>query len=101
MALPRLSRLSYRNFATSARVNALSALARSKADQISAEWKGTSATGGTTKNLIGGEFIESKATVWHDVLDPVSLHMNSTLLLILMHLVYANITLQGPRNDRS
>jgi len=41
------------------------------AEKISAEWKGTNATGGTTKNFIGGEFAESKASQWFDVLDPV------------------------------
>lgn len=71
---PRLRHLptSTRSFATSARANAgLSALARPVAEKISAEWKGTSMTGGTTKNFIGGQFIESKAEKWLDVLDPV------------------------------
>ncbi|TFK36856.1 methylmalonate-semialdehyde dehydrogenase [Crucibulum laeve] len=59
-----------RTFATSAHVKALSAAARPKADQLSAQWKGTSATGGTTKNFIGGEFIESKSTEWIELHDP-------------------------------
>lgn len=76
MSVSRLSRLPSlraRAFATSAVRSALSASALPKAEQISAEWKGTSATGGTTKNFIGGEFVESKSSEWVDVLDPVSI----------------------------
>lgn len=65
-------RLSARAFSTSAPRFALSPAALSKAERISAEWKGTSATGGTTKNFIGGEWLESKASEWIDVVDPVS-----------------------------
>lgn len=75
MSVSRLSRLSSlrsRSFATSAPLSALSATALPKAEQISAEWKGTSATGGTTKNFIGGQFVDSKTSEWVDVLDPVS-----------------------------
>lgn len=71
----RFSRLSIshpRSLHTSACVKALSALAQPKAEQISAKWKGTSATGGSTKNFIAGEFVESKAAEWIDVHDPVS-----------------------------
>ena len=49
----------------------LSSTQRAHAEKISAEWKGTSATGGNTKNFIGGEFVESKAEAWIDVVDPV------------------------------
>ncbi|KAJ7630790.1 Aldehyde/histidinol dehydrogenase [Roridomyces roridus] len=45
-----------------------SALAGSRS-AISA-FSGTSVTGGTTKNFIGGEFTESKSTEYFDVLDP-------------------------------
>lgn len=48
----------------------MSLVALEKADQISAEWKGTSATGGTTKNFIGGQFLESKSSQWFEILDP-------------------------------
>jgi malonate-semialdehyde dehydrogenase (acetylating)/methylmalonate-semialdehyde dehydrogenase len=75
MSVARLSRLSVRPlraFSTSKPWASLSAAALPKAEQISAEWKGTSATGGTTKNFIGGEFIESKSSQWIDILDPVS-----------------------------
>ncbi|KAF8445799.1 methylmalonate-semialdehyde dehydrogenase [Boletus edulis BED1] len=53
-----------------ASLSGLSQTARPWAEKLSAEWKGTHATGGNTKNYIGGEFVESKATVWHDVVDP-------------------------------
>ncbi|KAF9029268.1 methylmalonate-semialdehyde dehydrogenase [Hymenopellis radicata] len=59
-----------RCFSSSSVSRALSAAARPKAEQLSDQWKGTSATGGTTKNFIGGQFVESKATEWIDVLDP-------------------------------
>lgn len=49
-----------------------SPLAAKAAEEVSAKWKGTSATGGTTKNYIGGEFVESKADRWIDVHDPAS-----------------------------
>ena len=60
-----------RTFTTTGPRNALAATARAKAEQISAEWKGTSATGGNTKNFIGGEFVESKTSDWIKVADPV------------------------------
>lgn len=53
-------------------LSALTAAARSRAEQISKDWRGTSATGENTKNFIGGEFVESKASEWIDVVDPVS-----------------------------
>ena len=65
--LPLLSRC----LSTSARSSALSPLARPVAESISAAWRGTSMTGGTTKNFIGGQFLESKADTWLDVFDPV------------------------------
>ncbi|KAK0208171.1 methylmalonate-semialdehyde dehydrogenase [Desarmillaria ectypa] len=61
-----------RNFSSSSALSALSAAALPKAEQLSSEWKGTSATGGTTKNFIGGQFVESKSSEWIDVLDPAS-----------------------------
>ena len=72
----------FRSYATSV----LSPVARAKAERISAEWKGTSAIGGSTKNYIGGQFLESKTDKWIDVLDPVCIvhiilsltHINST-----------------------
>ncbi|KAI0932038.1 Methylmalonate-semialdehyde dehydrogenase [acylating] mitochondrial, variant 4 [Taiwanofungus camphoratus] len=73
--LPRSSHLHLkRSFATASRppLNALSQTARAKAEQISSQWKGTSASGGNTKNFIGGEFVESKASMYIDVLDPAT-----------------------------
>jgi len=49
-----------------------SPLSAAAAEEVSSKWKGTSATGGKTKNYIGGEFTESKATKWLEVRDPVS-----------------------------
>jgi len=48
----------------------LSSLARPRAEAISANWQGTSCTGGKTMNFIGGRFEESKADKWNDVNDP-------------------------------
>ncbi|KAG7099016.1 hypothetical protein E1B28_000899 [Marasmius oreades] len=59
-----------RSFSTSLPLASLSASARPHAEKLSAEWKGTSATGGTTKNFIGGEFVESKTRDWIEVVDP-------------------------------
>ncbi|KAF8898900.1 methylmalonate-semialdehyde dehydrogenase [Infundibulicybe gibba] len=66
----RLRSLPARGFSSSSHVSGLSAAARPIAEKISSEWKGTSLTGGTTKNFIGGEFVESKSSVWLDVHDP-------------------------------
>ncbi|KAL0580826.1 hypothetical protein V5O48_001202 [Marasmius crinis-equi] len=66
----RVTSLRGRAFSTTHSLSAVSSIARPKAEELSAKWKGTSATGGTTKNFIGGEFVESKATEWIDVLDP-------------------------------
>lgn len=68
-----------RGISTTARLQALSAAARPKAEQISAEWKGTSATGANTKNFIGGQFVESKSTEWIEVQDPVRLSLVSMI----------------------
>ncbi|KAG8897809.1 hypothetical protein FRB99_007912 [Tulasnella sp. 403] len=47
----------------------LSPLAQAAAQKLS-NWKGTSTTGGTTKNFINGEFVESKTDKWLEVHDP-------------------------------
>lgn len=73
-----------RRFATSAIHSGLGPTARSHAEKISTDWKGTSMTGGTTKNFIGGQFVESKTSEWIDVLDPVGLqhhHIRNGLLI--------------------
>jgi malonate-semialdehyde dehydrogenase (acetylating) / methylmalonate-semialdehyde dehydrogenase len=74
----KVSRLA-RRYATAAGghsqppLNGLNSNARARAEQLSSEWKGTHASGGNTKNYIGGEFIESSTKDWIEVLDPVSL----------------------------
>ncbi|KAI0639817.1 methylmalonate-semialdehyde dehydrogenase [Trametes polyzona] len=75
--LPRPARLpQVRAYATTSGsrppLSGLSAIAKAKAEKLSQEWKGTSATGENTKNFIGGEFVESKADKWIDVVDPAS-----------------------------
>ena len=71
MFLKRVPGSASRAFATAASPT-LSAKARSAAEAITANWQGTTADGGNTKNYIGGEFVESKATKWIDIHDPVS-----------------------------
>lgn len=65
--------VSRRAYAT---LSGLGQLARPWAEKLSTEWKGTHAIGGNTKNYIDGQFVESKATVWHDVVDPVCLRLS-------------------------
>jgi len=103
MFVPGLSRipLRARSFATSAPLSALSPLAIPKAEQISANWKGTSATGGTTKNFIGGEFAESKSSEWLDVLDPVRPAGSFPFLPSSGLLDHADITLPRASHHRS
>jgi hypothetical protein len=72
--------LSIRRFASAAHATAptsstaprYSPLASKAADEVSSKWKGTNASGGKTMNYIGGEFVESQATKWLEVRDPVS-----------------------------
>lgn len=74
--LPRPAQLRVRSLATSSTsrpaLSGLSATAKPRAEKISQEWKGTSATGGNTKNFVGGDFVESKAEQWIDIVDPAS-----------------------------
>ncbi|KAI0800860.1 methylmalonate-semialdehyde dehydrogenase [Fomes fomentarius] len=73
--LTRPAQLRVRSLATSASrppLSGLSAVAKSRAEKLSQEWKGTSATGANTKNFVGGEFVESKAEQWIDVVDPAT-----------------------------
>ncbi|TBU48218.1 methylmalonate-semialdehyde dehydrogenase [Dichomitus squalens] len=74
--LPRPAQLRVRSLATASAsrppLSGLSATAKTKAEKISQEWKGTNATGANTKNFVGGEFVESKAEQWIDVVDPAS-----------------------------
>lgn len=52
-------------------LSSLNAVARAKAEQITAQWKGTNASGENVKNYIGGQFVDSKAEKWIDLVDPV------------------------------
>ncbi|KZT72784.1 methylmalonate-semialdehyde dehydrogenase [Daedalea quercina L-15889] len=73
--LPRPARfLVRRTYATAVRppLSALTPTTRAKAEELSANWKGTSATGEKTKNFIGGAFVESSAESWIDVADPAT-----------------------------
>ncbi|KAL5535416.1 hypothetical protein ACEPAF_3510 [Sanghuangporus sanghuang] len=80
MSLPRLSRIArasaIRSYATASEIRVksplvgLSSVALEKAEQLSANWRGTSASGDATKNYIGGQFVDSKADTLIDVLDP-------------------------------
>lgn len=83
---PQLRTLQSHSFHSSSHLRALSPLAIQKAEQISFQWKGTSATGGTTKNFIGGEFVESKTTQWIDAHDPVRNTLKTSYLLMHKYL---------------
>ncbi|KAJ2919311.1 hypothetical protein MD484_g1150, partial [Candolleomyces efflorescens] len=67
---PQLRHIRASAFSTSARAHALSAAALPRAQKLSEGWKGTSATGGNTKNFIAGQFVESTSPEWIDVHDP-------------------------------
>jgi len=64
----RLRRCLPRYFGTSATLN-LQDLTHSARSQQH-EWKGL---GDNYKNFIGGEFVQSKSSEWHNVLDPVTM----------------------------
>ncbi|KAJ4499486.1 methylmalonate-semialdehyde dehydrogenase [Lentinula lateritia] len=82
MTLGRVARIRSinhpRSFSTTSAALALSNVARSKANQLS-QWKGTSVIGETTKNFIGGEFVDSKSSEWTEVLDPNTQTLLSTV----------------------
>jgi malonate-semialdehyde dehydrogenase (acetylating)/methylmalonate-semialdehyde dehydrogenase len=86
----RLSPVSRRTYATLSTLNTVS---RTYAEKLSADWKGTNATGANTKNYIGGEFVESRAAVWHDVVDPVcAVSLTPTCLTHPFIVVDTNLT---------
>ena len=78
--------------------SSLSDTARAKAELISQQWKGTSATGGNTKNFIGGEFVESKTSDWIDVVDPVRVSLASRKQPTDIPPGFSNIAHQSPRD---
>jgi malonate-semialdehyde dehydrogenase (acetylating)/methylmalonate-semialdehyde dehydrogenase len=57
-----------RNLGTSATLNPQDVIHSGRSQQH--EWKGL---GDNYKNFIGGEFVQSKSSEWHDVLDPVTM----------------------------
>jgi malonate-semialdehyde dehydrogenase (acetylating)/methylmalonate-semialdehyde dehydrogenase len=72
--LPNVVPTHVRGLATAvsrAPLSSLNANARAKAEQITAQWKGTNASGENVKNYIGGKFVDSKADQWIDLVDPV------------------------------
>jgi malonate-semialdehyde dehydrogenase (acetylating)/methylmalonate-semialdehyde dehydrogenase len=52
-------------------LSGLNAVARAKAEQITAKWKGTNTSGENVKNDIGGSFVDSQTDRWIDLVDPV------------------------------
>ncbi len=62
---------SYATVAVQPPLRGLNSVVRAKAEKLSRDWKGTSSSGESTKNFIGGEFVQSRATQWIDVVDPV------------------------------
>ena len=62
---------SYATVSVQPPLRGLNSAVREKAEKLSRDWKGTSASGENTKNFIGGEFVQSRATQWFDVVDPV------------------------------
>lgn len=52
--------------------SSLGRLAAAKAQDVESKWRGTSTSGGTTKNYVNGQFVDSQAHRWIDVPDPVS-----------------------------
>lgn len=51
----------------------LGSLAYERARDVDSKWKGTSTLGGTTKNFVHGQFVDSKTERWVEVRDPVSM----------------------------
>jgi hypothetical protein len=62
---------SYATVSVQPPLRGLNSAVREKAEKLSRDWKGTSSSGENTKNFIGGEFVQSRATQWIDVVDPV------------------------------
>lgn len=56
----------------SAASSPLGALALERAKDVEQKWRGTSTLGGTTKNYVDGQFVDSKTSRWVDVHDPAT-----------------------------
>ena len=81
-------------------LSSLNPAARAKAEQITAQWKGTNASGENVKNYIGGKFVDSKTNKWIELVDPVRPHRplrRGELMVIII--VNANLTFPGPGNN--
>lgn len=50
----------------------LGPLATPRAQDVEAKWRGTSTSGGTTKNYVEGRFVDSATKAWVDVHDPAT-----------------------------
>lgn len=50
----------------------LTSTAAERAKDVESKWQGTSTSGGTTKNFVGGQWLDSKTQNWLDVHEPVS-----------------------------
>ncbi|CAO1630283.1 unnamed protein product [Sympodiomycopsis kandeliae] len=74
MTAPRAaaSVLSRRAFTTSSRVLSLSSLSAERAKDVEAKWRGTSTSGGNTKNYVNGQFVDSQTQKWIDINDPAT-----------------------------
>lgn len=97
--ISRIRILGARHYTT--RASGLNATARAKAEQVSADWKGTSLTGGTTKNYIGGEFVESKTDKWIELHDPVcAVAVHLFVKQTVLSAVNTNIAVTSSRNHQ-
>lgn len=52
--------------------SSLGSLATSRAKDVESKWRGTSTSGGTTKNYINGNFVDSNTSQWLEVKDPAT-----------------------------
>ncbi|KAF8335456.1 methylmalonate-semialdehyde dehydrogenase [Cantharellus anzutake] len=67
--LRRISLGPRRTFAT-APLSGLLGRAKAAAQALSTNWQGTTADGGSTKNYINGQFVESSTSKWLEIHDP-------------------------------
>lgn len=79
----------------------LNSVVREKAEKLSRDWKGTSASGENTKNFIGGEFVQSRATQWIDIVDPVRRVSHSPFLLTWKHIATVHTNTSHPRSGNN
>jgi hypothetical protein len=81
-------------------LSSLNVVARAKAEQITAQWKGTNASGENVKNYIGGKFVDSNTEKWIELVDPVRPYRPQCLAeLMSVIIVDANPDFTRPGND--